>query len=299
MGILGRPANSSRWHLPRPAPAAAKGEQSMSTEPSAPAITRLDLKAPLTGILVPIEHVPDPVFAQKMVGEGVSIDPLSDRLLAPCDGEVSHLHAASHAVTIRTLGDLEVLLHIGLDTLKMRGEGFDAKVKVGDEVISFDLDKVATSAKSLLTQVVIANSHLLTSFTPRTGLVTAGVDDVAEITLPGGEREGVAEGAPAPAGRTVTSDAVIIPNPEGLHARPAAVLANLAQKYESDVRLKRGDDQANAKSVMAIMGLEVMTGHKVQVIAHGPDTAQAAEELAEALREGLGEEGVVPVSEAE
>src|SRR5215211_1411907 len=246
----------------------------MSTEASALPVTRLNLKAPLTGVLVPIEQVPD-------------------------------LHAASHAVTVRTLGDLEVLLHIGLDTLKMRGEGFDAKVKVGDQVrtgdelISFDLDKVATSAKSLLTQVVITNTDLLTSFTPRTGLVTAGVDDVAEITLPGGEREGVAEGAPAPAGRTVTSDAVIIPNPEGLHARPAAVLSNLAQKYESDIRLKRGDDQANAKSVMALLGLEVLKGHKVQVIAHGPDAAQAAEELAEALREGLGEEGVVPVSEAE
>src|SRR5215218_6576968 len=275
----------------------------MSTEASAPPVTRLDQKAPLTGVLVPIEQVPDPVFAQKMVGEGVSIDPLSDRLLAPCDGEVSHLHAASHAVTIRTLGDLEVLLHIGLDTLKMRGEGFDAKVKVGDQVrtgdelISFDLDKVATSAKSLLTQVVITNTDLLTSFTPRTGLVTAGTDDVAEVTLPGGEREGVAEAAPAPAGRTVTSDAVIIPNPEGLHARPAAVLSNFAQKYESDVRLKRGDDQANAKSVMALLGLEVLKGHKVQVIAHGPDAAQAAEELAEVLREGLGEEGAVPVSE--
>jgi phosphoenolpyruvate-protein phosphotransferase len=277
----------------------------MSTEASAPPVTRLDLKAPLTGVLVPIEQVPDPVFAQKMVGEGISIDPLSDRLLAPCDGQVIHLHAALHAVTIRTLGDLEVLLHIGLDTLKMRGEGFDAKVKVGDQVrtgdelISFDLDRVATSAKSLLTQMVIANSDLLTSFTPRTGLVTAGADDVAEVTFGDGEREGAAEGAPAPAGRTVTSDAVIIPNPEGLHARPAAVLANLAQKYESDIRLKRGDDNANAKSVMAIMGLEVLTGHKVQVIARGPDAAQAAEELPEALREGLGEEGAVPVSEAE
>jgi hypothetical protein len=55
----------------------------MSTEASAPPVTRLDLKAPLTGVLVPIEQVPDPVFAQKMVGEGISIDPLSDRLLAP------------------------------------------------------------------------------------------------------------------------------------------------------------------------------------------------------------------------
>src|SRR6266496_1762115 len=276
----------------------------MSTETSAPARTRLVLKAPLTGVLVPIEQVPDPVFAQKMVGEGVSIDPLSDHLLAPCDGEVSHLHTAAHAVTIRTLGDLEILLHIGLDTVQMRGEGFDAKVKVGDQVrtgdelISFDLDKVATSAKSLLTQMVITNSDQITSFTPRTGLVTAGTDDVAEVTF-AGQAEGAAEGAPAPAGRTVTSDAVVIRNPVGLHARPAAVLSNLAQKYESAIRIKRGDDQANAKSVMAIMGLEVLKGHKVQVIAYGPDAAQAAEELAQALSEGLGEEGLVPASEAE
>jgi phosphocarrier protein FPr len=240
-----------------------------------------------------------------MVGEGVSIDPLSDRLLAPCDGEVSHLHPASHAVTIRTLGDLEVLLHIGLDTLKMRGEGFDAKVKAGDQVrtgdelIAFDLDKVATSAKSLLTQMVITNSDRITSLTPRTGLVTAGADDVAEVILAGEEGDGAVEGAFVTVGRAVTSHAVILPNPEGLHARPAAVLANLAQKFESDIRLKRGDDSVNAKSVMAIMGLEVLEGHKVQVIARGPDAGQAAEELAEALREGLGEEGVVPVSEAE
>ena len=275
----------------------------MATDTSAPAVTRLDLKAPLTGVIVPIEQVPDPVFAQKMVGEGVSIDPLSDHLLAPCDGEVIHLHPAAHAVTIRTLGDLEVLLHIGLDTVKMRGEGFTPKVKVGDrvrtgdELIRFDLDKVATGAKSLLTQVVIANSNLLTSFTPRAGLVTAGVDDIAEAVFDGGSGDGSVDGVPVPTGRTVTSDAVVVPNPTGLHARPAAVLSNLAQKYESTVALKRGDDQANAKSVMAIMGLEVYQGHKVQVVAHGPDAAQAVTELAEALREGLGEEGVVPVPE--
>jgi multiphosphoryl transfer protein len=276
----------------------------MTTDVSAPAVTRLDLKAPLTGVIVPIEQVPDPVFAQKMVGEGVSIDPLSDHLLAPCDGEVIHLHPAGHAVTIRALGDLEVLVHIGLDTVKMRGEGFDPKVKIGDrvrtgdELIRFDLDKVATGAKSLLTQIVIANSDQLTSFTSRAGLVTAGVDNIAEAAFSAGSGDGAVDGVAVPTGRTVTSDAVVIPNPAGLHARPAAVLSKLAQKFESDVRLKRGDDQANAKSVMAIMGLEVYQGHKVQIIARGPDAAQAAEELTDALREGLGEEGVVPVTEA-
>lgn len=274
----------------------------MSADASAPAVTTLDLKAPLTGIVVPIEQVPDPVFAQKMVGEGVSIDPLSDHLLAPCDGEVVHLHPAFHAVTIRTIGDLEVLLHIGLDTVKMRGEGFEPRVKVGDhvrvgdELVRFDLDKVATSAKSLLTQVVIANSDRLASFTPRSGLVTAGADDIAEARL---AEEGDRAPAEAPVGRTVTSPAVVIPNPAGLHARPAAVLSDLAQKYDSEIRLKRGEDQCNAKSVVAIMGLGAAQGDKVQVIAHGPDSAAAAEELATALREGLGEEGVLPILDAD
>lgn len=274
----------------------------MSTSTSAPPATLVSLVAPLTGVLVPIEQVPDPVFAERMVGEGVSIDPLSDRLLAPCDGEVIHIHPSAHAVTIRTTGELEVLLHIGLDTVTMRGEGFSPKVKVGDQVkvgdelIVFDLDKVATTAKSLLTQVVIANSALLTSFEPRTGVVTAGKDIIAEAVVPVAGAEAV-PGA-KPVGRKVMSDAILVPNPAGLHARPAAVLANLASKYESEIWLKRGGDQANAKSVMAIMGMGVEYASKVQVIAHGTDAEDAVSELATQLINGLGEEGVVAISEA-
>ena len=113
------------------------------------ASTRVQLIAPLTGILVPIEMVPDPVFAKKMVGDGISIDPLSGVLLAPIDGEVVNVQPAKHAVTIRSADGLEVVLHIGLDTVRMGGKGFQAKVKagqqvsVGDELIAFDLDTVA------------------------------------------------------------------------------------------------------------------------------------------------------------
>jgi phosphocarrier protein FPr len=186
----------------------------------------------------------------------------------------------------------------------MRGEGFEPQVKVGDrvkagdELIRFDLDKVATSAKSLLTQVVIANSDRLSSLDAKSGLVTAGVDTIAEAHLAEAEPAGeVPTGVPV--GRTVTSDAIVIPNPAGLHARPAAVLSDLAQKYDSEIRLKRGDDQVNAKSVVAIMGLGAARGDKVQVIAHGPDSAEAAAELATAMREGSGEEGVTAILDAD
>ncbi|HQE31496.1 MAG TPA: PTS glucose transporter subunit IIA, partial [Propionibacteriaceae bacterium] len=76
------------------------------------------LIAPLSGVLVPIERVPDPVFAEKMVGEGISIDPTSNVLLAPVDGEITLIHPSQHAVTVRHESGLEVLLHIGLDTFR-------------------------------------------------------------------------------------------------------------------------------------------------------------------------------------
>jgi len=272
----------------------------MRTDASTGPTTDLTLVAPISGLIVPIEKVPDPVFAQKMIGEGISIDPLTGRLLAPCDGVVAQLHPSHHAVTIRTTEGLEVLLHIGLDTVQMRGEGFTPRVsvgdrvKTGDELIAFDLDKVATKAKSLLTQMVIANSDLLTSFTSRTGLVTAGEDVAAELSLAGGD---VAESESQ--GRSVTSAAILVPNLTGLHARPAAVLANMAKKFDSTIRLQRGESQANAKSIVAIMGLEVDYGDKVQLVASGRDAEQALVELAAAITDGLGEEGAVAIATPE
>lgn len=266
--------------------------------------TRRTLLAPVTGVLVPIEQVPDPVFAGRMVGDGVSIDPLENTLVAPCDGEVVHLHPSLHALTIRSPEGLEVLTHIGLDTVRMRGEGFQVQVKVGDQVaagdplIVFDLDLVATQAKSLLTQMVIANTaDMLSGLEPATGFVTAGRDVCATAILaePAAPAEGAAARQP---GRKVTSDAIIVPNPVGLHARPASVLSNLAAQYESDVTLIRGEDQGNAKSVMAIMGMEVRFRDKVRISAYGSDADAAVTELAEQLRIGLGEEGAVPIEEA-
>jgi multiphosphoryl transfer protein len=269
----------------------------MRTDADTGAITHVTLLAPISGLIVAIEQVPDPVFAQKMIGEGISIDPLSNKLLAPCDGVVVQLHPSHHAVTISTAGGIEILLHIGLDTVQMRGEGFTPNASVGDtvhageELIAFDLDRVATTARSLLTQMVIANSDRLTSFTPRKGLVTAGKDIAAELCVAVGDHD-ESEGR----GRSVTSEAILVPNPTGLHARPAAVLANMAKKFDSRVRIQRGETQANAKSVVAIMGLEVGYGDKVQLVASGVDAEQAIAELAAAIAEGLGEEGAVPIA---
>lgn len=257
------------------------------------------LVAPLDGILVPIEAVPDPVFAKKMVGEGVSLDPLSSHLLAPCDGEVALVHASKHAVTVRHSSGVEVLMHIGLDTVTLDGEGFESHVKLGDQVkvgdplIDFDMDFIATHAKSLLTQVVISNSDAIADFTAATGLVSAGRDEIATMSV---RDEGDAE-APG-TGRSVTSDAIVIGNPTGLHARPAAVLVGIAKKFDSKIVLQRGNDRANAKSVVALMGMQVLNGDTVRVVATGADAADAVAEISGAIAEGLGEEVSVPITPA-
>src|SRR5215469_15423402 len=192
-------------------------------------MSRLQILSPLSGQIWPLERVPDPVFAQKMVGDGLSIDPTDALLVAPCDGEVASLHAAGHAVTLRTPEGIELLMHVGIDTVTLEGEGFIPRVKPGDKVqtgaplIQFDLDFLATHAKSLLTQIVVANSERVTSWERASGLVTAGKDTLFTIAFSSEDDGKVA----ANGGKTITSDAIVIPNRTGLHARPAAVLANL------------------------------------------------------------------------
>jgi phosphocarrier protein FPr len=257
----------------------------------------VQLIAPLSGRLVKIENVPDPVFAEKMVGDGISIDPISQTLVAPCDGEIIQLHPSHHAVTIKSPEGIEVLMHIGLDTVTLRGEGFVPHVKVGDRVrsgdalIDFNADYVATHARSLLTQIVITNGEKIAQFLPQSGDVIAGQDLSLTLVLAGNTQATTAQ-----SGKLVTSEAIAISNPTGLHARPAAVLVNLAKKYKSEIRLNSGDKSVNARSVVAIMGLEVGNGDRVHLTAKGEDAEAAIAELSQALQSGLGEEGLKPIA---
>ena len=260
-------------------------------------MAQVKILSPLSGQVWPLERVPDPVFAQKMVGDGLSVDPTDAVLVAACDGDVISLHAAGHALTLRTPEGLELLMHIGLDTVALNGQGFKPRVKVGDKVktgtplIEFDLDFLATHAKSLLTQIVVANSDRVKSWERGSGQVVAGKDTLFTVEL-----DGEAAATPASGAVTITSEAILIPNPTGLHARPAAVLANLAKGFQSSIKLQLGDRQANARSITAMMALDVAHGAKVQIVASGPDAKAAVKKLAAVLAAGCGDEGCRPVS---
>ena len=259
---------------------------------SQPAVATI--KAPLSGSLVPLDEVPDPVFAQKLVGDGISIDPTTPQLLAPCDGKVVQLHRAGHAITIATEAGLEVLMHIGLDTVALKGQGFTPRVasgdtvRAGDTLIEFDADFVATHAKSLLTQIIVTARHGTVRLEAGHGSVRAGEDAILRVHVVDDGGGGEVVGA---RGRLVVSKPVRVPNATGLHARPAAVLATLARPFDADVRLRLRGKEANAKSVVAVMSLEVGHGDEVEVAADGPDADTAVQTIAAALATGLGEAG--------
>ena len=251
----------------------------------------LFLKAPLSGYALPITEVPDPVFSQKMVGDGLSIDPTSECLLAPCPGEIIQLHSAGHAVTLKTAEGIEILIHIGLETVSLNGKGFTPKVKIGalvktgDPLINFDADFLATHTKSLLSEIVITNSEKIASFKPYYGKIRATQDTILELIL---------KSPPVNAQTTessvlTASKEVVVPNPAGLHARPAAVLANLAKKFDSQIFLYKGLHQANAKSIIAMMKLEIAKDDTVRIEAIGFDAEQAIDSLVSAILQGLGD----------
>lgn len=122
------------------------------------------LLSPLKGDVISLSEVPDEMFSQLMMGEGVAIDPVDGNVFSPCSGTVTTIFNTNHAVAITTDEGIEILIHVGIDTVKMKGEGFKGhvvsgqRINSGDLLIEFDLNLVKAKAKSHLTPVVITNS---------------------------------------------------------------------------------------------------------------------------------------------
>lgn len=125
------------------------------------------VSSPLVGKILNLTDVPDETFAQNILGSGFAVDPSSNIVTAPFAAEVLHLFPTGHAIVLKTEHNLEVLIHVGIDTVKMKGAGFKTFVKVGDKVrvgqklIEFDLELVRKNAKSVITPVVVTNMDMV------------------------------------------------------------------------------------------------------------------------------------------
>ena len=121
-----------------------------------------EVLSPVDGKVVEIESVDDDVFANKMVGDGVAVIPMSNTFCAPIDGTVSKIFSTNHAYSVKSSKDLEVMVHIGLETVALKGEGFERlvnegdKVKAGEPIIRVDLPYITEHAKDIVTPVIIS-----------------------------------------------------------------------------------------------------------------------------------------------
>ena len=146
------------------------------------------LKSALTGKIIPIEEVPDQVFSSKMVGDGVAIEPTEGILVAPVDAEVTVAFPTKHAIGLKTKDGIEILLHIGIETVAMKGEGFECFVQQGDQVtvgqklVAFDLNLIKEKARSIVSPIIISNSKDMKSIEKAFGNVTSGIDTIITIT---------------------------------------------------------------------------------------------------------------------
>jgi phosphocarrier protein FPr len=248
--------------------------------------------APVSGIVFSLDQVPDEVFSKKMVGDGLAIDPIEGVLYSPIDGKIEFIHPSRHALSVKSSDGVEVLMHIGLETVQLRGEGFQLKCKAGDQVtagqplIEFDTDYIATQAKSCLTMVLISNAaDFPISKWNNERVVSAGQDEIFSVAA---ATRSVQSSSPE-SSETVRGQEVACVNATGVHARPAAVLVSAAKKFSSEIWLNKGSSSANAKSVVSILSLQVGNGESIFISARGGDAQMAVQQLSELISSGLGE----------
>jgi len=245
------------------------------------------LLAPLTGVLVPLAEVPDSVFAGGVFGESVGIDPLAGHLCAPCDGVISYLASTGHAVMITAVQRVEILLHIGIDTVAMKGRGFmpqvkqGAHVRAGDVLIEFDLDLTARVARSLVSVMVVTNSDDFTVIErANTRMLMAGATKL--LTLRAHVAREDAEEA-ADSGEEASRRQVVLTQPGGLHARTAARARIAVQDFDARVEVHFDGRKAALESVAGLLGLGASVGAVIDVVGSGTQAAQAVEAAVEAL----------------
>lgn len=154
---------------------------------TAAATTTTVVNAPVAGHVISLDETGDPVFASRALGEGVGIQPADSTVVAPVSGVLQTVAETGHAFGIKTDDGVEVLVHVGIDTVKMNGEGFDVKVKAnehvnaGDNLVVVDFDKVKEAGYSTTTLMTVLNTVAFASVTPKTGVDVKAGESVIDI----------------------------------------------------------------------------------------------------------------------
>lgn len=222
--------------------------------------------SPVEGVVVDLSEVPDAAFSSGALGPGFAVEPLTNLIGAPISGEIVSIAPTGHAVTIRSERGLEVLVHLGIDTVAMEGRGIEARVKLGQTVVpgetilQFEYDEVAAAAKSLCTPVVIINAERFeVSDLQSKGFQSRG-DAILTVHPLAAEDSAQETANDATSGRGVF---VSVAHEHGLHARPASVITKAARAYNGRLEIRYREKRANAKSLSSILALGLSQGDRV------------------------------------
>lgn len=155
-------------------------------------VNTLEIMAPLTGQAVSLEQVPDPAFAEKQMGEGVAIEPSGNLVVAPFDAQVAHVIKSKHAVILEHASGLQVLIHVGINTVSLKGEGFNMHVEAGEHVkagqklLEFDRKVIENAGYPLITPIIIPDGQdMVERVEVTTGDVTSSQNGVLKVHLKG------------------------------------------------------------------------------------------------------------------
>ena len=146
-----------------------------------------DFYAPIAGKAVPISKVPDPTFAEGMLGNGIAIEPTDGKVYAPCDATVDMMFTTGHAVSLVADCGAEILIHVGLETVSLEGKPFTVHVANGDKVkkgqllMEADLEAVKAAGLPTITPVVVCNTDDYTTFNTHVGKAVTNDDVVIEL----------------------------------------------------------------------------------------------------------------------
>mgnify|MGYP000984419551 CR=1 FL=1 len=149
----------------------------------------IELTSPITGDIIPLEEVSDPVFAEKMMGDGIAIEPSEGKVLSPIDGKIATIFPTNHAIGLVNKEGLEILIHIGLDTVELKGDGFirvaeeGQNVKKGDLLMEVDLEKLKESGKPTITPIIITNMDKVDKIEKNAGKVERGNSPIFTVNL--------------------------------------------------------------------------------------------------------------------
>ena len=124
--------------------------------------TIVTIYSPMNGKVIELKEVPDEAFAQKMVGDGCAIEPDKGIICSPIDGQLMNIFPTNHAIIFETIDGLEMIVHFGIDTVKLDGKGFQklrepGPIKVGDEIVKYNLDEIKDNVPSTRSPIIINN----------------------------------------------------------------------------------------------------------------------------------------------